>query len=68
MRRRSDEVLCTTLTAPVFATRPSSRRLHENGNVETSEQADALRRLGCDFAQGCHFGRPEEARVALLDA
>jgi EAL domain-containing protein (putative c-di-GMP-specific phosphodiesterase class I)/CheY-like chemotaxis protein len=26
--------------------------------VETAEQADALRRLGCDRAQGYHFSRP----------
>jgi EAL domain-containing protein (putative c-di-GMP-specific phosphodiesterase class I) len=30
--------------------------------VETEEQLAALRRLGCDSAQGYHLGRPTEAR------
>ena len=34
--------------------------------VETAEQAGVLKRLGCDFAQGYHFGRPVEA--AEIDA
>lgn len=29
--------------------------------VETEEQAEILRRLGCDLLQGFHFGRPEPA-------
>lgn len=29
--------------------------------VETAQQAQALLELGCDFAQGFHFGRPEPA-------
>jgi len=36
--------------------------------VETAEQADALLRLGCDLAQGYHFGRPEEPPGAPLTA
>ncbi len=37
--------------------------------VETPEQADRLRALGCDAAQGWHFGRPgpADAIVARLD-
>jgi len=31
--------------------------------VETPQQAQALLELGCDFAQGYHFGRPEAADV-----
>ncbi|HEX7167527.1 MAG TPA: EAL domain-containing protein, partial [Acidimicrobiales bacterium] len=27
--------------------------------VETQEQADALRQLGCGFAQGYHFAKPQ---------
>ena len=36
--------------------------------VETPEQADLLRQLGCDLAQGYHFGKPmsEAHLVALL--
>jgi EAL domain-containing protein (putative c-di-GMP-specific phosphodiesterase class I) len=29
--------------------------------IENAEQAAALRVLGCDLAQGFHFGRPAEA-------
>ena len=29
--------------------------------VETAQQAERLRALGCDTAQGRHFGRPVEA-------
>jgi EAL domain-containing protein (putative c-di-GMP-specific phosphodiesterase class I) len=29
--------------------------------VELPEQALTLQRMGCDFAQGFHFGRPAEA-------
>jgi EAL domain-containing protein (putative c-di-GMP-specific phosphodiesterase class I) len=29
--------------------------------VETAEQADRLRDLGCDYAQGFHFARPAPA-------
>ena len=32
--------------------------------VETPRQARRLREIGCDFAQGYHFGRPgEPARI-----
>ncbi len=31
--------------------------------VETSAQAEALQRLGCDLAQGYHFGRPVEPQA-----
>ena len=31
--------------------------------VEEPAQAEALLALGCDFAQGYHFGRPEPAAV-----
>lgn len=31
--------------------------------VETSDQADYLRRRGCTYAQGWHFGRPMAAEV-----
>jgi EAL domain-containing protein (putative c-di-GMP-specific phosphodiesterase class I) len=34
--------------------------------VETKEQAAALRVLGCDLAQGFHFGRPIEAEEIEL--
>ena len=33
--------------------------------VETPRQARTLREIGCDFAQGYHFGRPTEARRIL---
>jgi EAL domain-containing protein (putative c-di-GMP-specific phosphodiesterase class I) len=29
--------------------------------VETADQADRLRAIGCDSAQGWHFGRPVPA-------
>ncbi|PZP59289.1 MAG: histidine kinase, partial [Azospira oryzae] len=31
--------------------------------VEAAAQAEALLALGCDFAQGYYFGRPEPAQV-----
>lgn len=36
--------------------------------VENSEQADYLRRKGCDYLQGYHFGRPQNFQItnALL--
>lgn len=35
--------------------------------IETPEQADALQRFGCDFAQGFHFARPmPPAELAAL--
>lgn len=33
--------------------------------VENQEQADTLRTLGCDLAQGYHLGRPLVASAAL---
>ncbi|MFU8849942.1 putative bifunctional diguanylate cyclase/phosphodiesterase [Micromonospora sp. SL1-18] len=33
--------------------------------VETAEQADRLRAIGCDAGQGWHFGRPAPAHEAL---
>ncbi|MFD2763266.1 putative bifunctional diguanylate cyclase/phosphodiesterase [Micromonospora eburnea] len=33
--------------------------------VETAEQADRLRAIGCDAGQGWHFGRPAPAHAAL---
>ena len=33
--------------------------------VEESGQAEALLALGCDFAQGYHFGRPEPAQAFM---
>ena len=32
--------------------------------IETAEQCDLMRRLGCGFAQGYWFGRPEPAETA----
>ena len=32
--------------------------------VETAEQAELLRKLGCDFVQGFHVGRPVDAATA----
>lgn len=40
--------------------------------VETAAQAGALRRIGCGFAQGYHFGRPmaanDIAQVVIVGA
>ncbi len=36
--------------------------------VEHSDQADMLRKLGCETAQGYHFGRPRPAADWLADA
>jgi EAL domain-containing protein (putative c-di-GMP-specific phosphodiesterase class I) len=33
--------------------------------VETADQAEALKAIGCDYAQGFHFGRPVAAAEAL---
>ena len=33
--------------------------------VEEPGQADALLALGCDFAQGYHFGRPEPPQAFM---
>ena len=32
--------------------------------IETAEQCELMRRLGCGFAQGYWFGRPEPAETA----
>lgn len=29
--------------------------------IETSTQAERARRLGCGYAQGCHYGKPQSA-------
>ena len=34
--------------------------------VETAEQLEALRTLGCRWAQGYHLGRPGAALRALI--
>jgi EAL domain-containing protein (putative c-di-GMP-specific phosphodiesterase class I) len=36
--------------------------------VESPEQAERLRMLGCDRAQGFHFARPQPAESVLLGA
>ena len=33
--------------------------------VETADQVEVLRRLGCDYAQGFHYARPEPAEATL---
>ena len=41
-----------------------AHRLHLDelaGGVETAQQAEWLRREGCDWAQGWHYGRPMPA-------
>jgi len=35
--------------------------------VESSEVADILRRLGCDYAQGHFFGMAQPARELLAE-
>jgi EAL domain-containing protein (putative c-di-GMP-specific phosphodiesterase class I) len=32
--------------------------------IETAEQLDALKELGCDYGQGYHFAKPLQAAAA----
>ncbi|PKM01237.1 MAG: hypothetical protein CVV16_15140, partial [Gammaproteobacteria bacterium HGW-Gammaproteobacteria-6] len=56
---RSDAAIVATIVA---MSRSLGLRTTAEG-VESAEQAEALLQLGCDFAQGYHFGRPEPADV-----
>ncbi len=54
---RNDAAIVATIVA---MSRSLGLRTTAEG-VETAAQAEALLQLGCDFAQGYHFGRPEPA-------
>ncbi|PKM16404.1 MAG: hypothetical protein CVV12_02920 [Gammaproteobacteria bacterium HGW-Gammaproteobacteria-2] len=56
---RNDAAIVATIVA---MSRSLGLRTTAEG-VESAEQAEALLQLGCDFAQGYHFGRPEPADV-----
>jgi diguanylate cyclase (GGDEF)-like protein/PAS domain S-box-containing protein len=55
----SDRVIVTTIIA--IAKSLGTKCLAEG--VEEAAQAQELRALGCDLAQGFHFGRPQPAEV-----
>ena len=55
--------------APVVAMAKSLDMTTTAEGVETAEEADLIRNLGCDKIQGYYFGRPmssEEARKLFL--
>lgn len=56
---RNDAAIVATIVA---MSRSLGLRTTAEG-VESAEQAEALLQLGCDFAQGYHFGRPEPADI-----
>jgi EAL domain-containing protein (putative c-di-GMP-specific phosphodiesterase class I) len=55
----------STVAAIISIAHRLSRAVVAEG-VETAEQAAHLRRLGCEYAQGFHFGFP--ASAAQLNA
>ena len=54
----------TIVTTIIAMARSLGMRTTAEG-VEETGQAEALHALGCNFAQGYHFGRPEPAQAFL---
>lgn len=67
--RRAPQYAVALITAIVGIARTLDLQVVAEG-VETQEQVDAVRGLGCDFAQGYFFARPLDAGrlEALLDS